>query len=129
MLAAVIILLFLISTYNNVVLPLRIRPEQITLFILLLIAVSSLSSSITIIALFASVEVQSLILYLIFSSKITHNNSVLVEDKKGNSKPSLSYLFNASCATALLLYSISINSSLLLLISIMWKLGAMPMHA
>jgi NADH:ubiquinone oxidoreductase subunit 2 (subunit N) len=126
MLVSVLLLLFLISTYNNSVKTHSIKQEQITLLLLLLIAVSSLSSSVTIIALFASVEVQSLVLYLVLSTKV---DTPTLLTNNHSAKPSIVYLFNASCATALLLYSISITSPLLLLVSILWKLGTMPVHA
>jgi len=126
MLISVLLLLFLITTYSHSVKYSGIKQEQITLLLLLLIAVSSLSSSVTIIALFASVEVQSLVLYLVLSTKLS---TTTLLSYNHSAKPSIVYLFNASCATALLLYSISVTSPLLLLVSILWKLGSMPVHA
>lgn len=94
------------------------------LIVLLSIGMLALSSSNSYISLFVAIELQSLVLYILLattvgSQPVGFNNTSLV---------SLSYLINAATATALLLYGVASSSTLLVLITLCWKLGIVPVH-
>lgn len=119
-----LITLWLISLYGDLILSYRLKlnNEFIALIILLLVALGGLITSNSYLSLFVAVELQSLTLYILFATNITPN---LLNN---SSKVSLSYLINAAMATALLLFGIATNSVVLVLISIIWKLGVVPVH-
>jgi NADH-quinone oxidoreductase subunit N len=121
-----LIALWLVTTLvENVINPtrgLKINNELLTLIVILMISLVGLASSNSNLSLFVSIELQSLVLYILLATNIV---PVI---QSNVSKVSLSYLINAAMATALLLFGLSTNSSLLILIAVLWKLGIIPVH-
>lgn len=109
-----LVVIWLISLYGELILSSRLtlNNEFITLIILLVIALSGLAVTNSYLNLFVAIELQSLTLYILFATNIvpTLNHNA--------SKVSLSYLINAAMATALLLFGIAVNSSILTLIAV-----------
>ena len=95
--------------------------------LLLLIAISGLASSNHILAIFVCIELQSLALYILLA--IVPNNNTSNHGVTSTSRIGISYLINAAVATVILLLGLSHNTSLLIVIALLWKLGSMPMHA
>lgn len=122
-----LITVWLISLYGNTVFYSKLDNEFLALIFLLIIAMGSLSSINSYLTLFVAIELQSLVLYILLAINI--NNLKLNVVPNLLSKVSLSYLINAATATALLIFGFSTNSNILVLISIIWKLGVMPVHA
>lgn len=119
-----LIALWLVSLYTESVTRqgLTINNELLTLILLLMVALVGLASTNSYLTLFVTIELQSLVLYIILAT------NVIPSIVSNVSKVSLSYLINAAMATALLLFGLSLNSSLLVLVSILWKLGVVPVH-
>lgn len=112
---SILIAIWLITQYSSHVLKLglNINNELLTLIMLLMVALVGLSSANSFLTLFVAIELQSLTLYILLATNIT---PVILNN---TSKVSLSYLINAAMATALLLFGMSINSTLLVLIAIL----------
>jgi NADH-quinone oxidoreductase subunit N len=115
----------LIAAYaNNLI---KINNELIALMVLLAIASVTLSTTNHFIMLFVAIELQSLVLYVLFAINVlpANNNNSSVNN---TAIISLSYLINAATATGLLLFAIGINNNILLLVTLLWKLGVIPVH-
>jgi NADH-quinone oxidoreductase subunit N len=122
-----LIAVWLISLYGETVSYSKLDNEFLALIFLLIIAMGSLSSINSYLTLFVAIELQSLVLYILLAVNIKNIKTNVAPNLL--SKVSLSYLINAATATALLIFGFSTNNNLLVLISIIWKLGVMPVHA
>jgi NADH:ubiquinone oxidoreductase subunit 2 (subunit N) len=91
----------------------KLNNEFLALITLLMISLAGLSSSNSYLTLFVTIELQSLVLYILLAT------NVVPQLLSNTSKVSLSYLINAAMATALLLFGMSINSSVLIMVAVL----------
>lgn len=96
---------------------------QVSLLLVTSLGVSSLLTSNQLLTVLIAVELQSLGLYLYFTHSMGDSSRV------SNSRLGLIYLYNAALASAVLIYGMSVGSSILMAIAIIWKLGGAPLHA
>ena len=125
LLACIILLWLLVSNSNK--LPSNILTESIVLHIIVFIGLSTLASSSSLFISFVSIELQSIALFIVLVMPINMSNPS-IDSNKHISRIGLLYYINASIATAIFILGYGIDSQLLTIISLLWKLGSIPMH-
>lgn len=125
LIVAGLVALWLLATYSEVLNSKVINNEWLALIVLLVVSLAGLVTSNSNLSLFVAVELQSLALYILLSSPINSNYQQFFTN---TSKIGLSYLMNAAAATGFLVFGIATNSTFLVMVSLIWKLGVVPVH-
>jgi NADH-quinone oxidoreductase subunit N len=104
--------------------------SDFSLMLIILLGIFALCSSNSILSALICIEVQSLGMYILLGLNGSNYQLSNIDSSTANNGNSLgiTYLLNAATATAILILGISINSGIIVITSLIWKLGGYPLH-